>query len=81
MILIGGMYSVSPRSCASGLTNVNPYSRIAAVAPFAGLRRFPQGRHFKQWTGDDSKALMKVRHVITLYYLHLIPTTGVPPSN
>ncbi|KAI6128901.1 hypothetical protein EDD16DRAFT_1701506 [Pisolithus croceorrhizus] len=34
--------------------------RIAAVAPFAGLRRFPQGRHFKQWTGDDSKGLMKV---------------------
>ncbi|KAI5991885.1 hypothetical protein EDD15DRAFT_2388391 [Pisolithus albus] len=34
--------------------------RIAAVAPFPGLRRFPQGRHFKQWTGDDSKALMKV---------------------
>ncbi|KAG1788518.1 hypothetical protein EV424DRAFT_1476518 [Suillus variegatus] len=33
---------------------------IAAVAPFAGLRRFPQGRGFKQWTGDDSKALMKV---------------------
>ncbi|KAF9245053.1 hypothetical protein BU15DRAFT_71398 [Melanogaster broomeanus] len=34
--------------------------RIAAVAPFTGLRRFPQGRGFKQWTGDDSKALMKV---------------------
>ncbi|KAF7979332.1 hypothetical protein HWV62_42747 [Athelia sp. TMB] len=34
--------------------------RIAIVAPFAGLRRFPQGRGFKQWTGDDSKALMKV---------------------
>ncbi|KAI5998603.1 hypothetical protein EDD15DRAFT_2386521 [Pisolithus albus] len=34
--------------------------RIAAVAPFPGLRRFPQGHHFKQWTGDDSKALMKV---------------------
>ncbi|KAI6022994.1 hypothetical protein BKA83DRAFT_97099 [Pisolithus microcarpus] len=33
---------------------------IAAVAPFPRLRRFPQGRHFKQWTGDDSKALMKV---------------------
>ncbi|KAG0705614.1 hypothetical protein DFH29DRAFT_980850 [Suillus ampliporus] len=30
------------------------------VAPFAGLRRFPEGRGFKQWTGDDSKALMKV---------------------
>ncbi|KAG1860759.1 hypothetical protein F4604DRAFT_1882540 [Suillus subluteus] len=34
--------------------------RIAVVAPFAGLRCFPQGRGFKQWTGDDSKALMKV---------------------
>ncbi|KAG2098550.1 hypothetical protein BD769DRAFT_1631302 [Suillus cothurnatus] len=34
--------------------------RIAAVPPFPGLHRFPQGRHFKQWTGDDSKALMKV---------------------
>ncbi|OJA15179.1 hypothetical protein AZE42_13466 [Rhizopogon vesiculosus] len=35
--------------------------RISIAAPFAGLRRFPQGRGFKQWTGDDSKALMKVR--------------------
>ncbi|KAG1737098.1 uncharacterized protein EDB91DRAFT_1249743 [Suillus paluster] len=34
--------------------------RIAAVASFAGLRRFPDGHNFKQWTGDDSKALMKV---------------------
>ncbi|KAF9522541.1 hypothetical protein CPB83DRAFT_917238, partial [Crepidotus variabilis] len=34
--------------------------RIAAVPPFPGLRRFPDGRRFKQWTGDDSKALMKV---------------------
>jgi hypothetical protein len=33
---------------------------IAAAAPFSGLRRFPEGRRFKQWTGDDSKALMKV---------------------
>ncbi|KAG6807820.1 hypothetical protein H0H92_006325 [Tricholoma furcatifolium] len=33
--------------------------RIAAVPPFPGLRRFPEGRGFKQWTGDDSKALMK----------------------
>lgn len=36
-------------------------SRISAVSPFPGLRRFPDGRDFKQWTGDDSKALMKVR--------------------
>ncbi|KAI0685977.1 hypothetical protein C8T65DRAFT_517206, partial [Cerioporus squamosus] len=34
--------------------------RIAAVPPFPGLRRFPEGRNFKQWTGNDSKALMKV---------------------
>ncbi|KAG6824245.1 hypothetical protein H0H92_007560, partial [Tricholoma furcatifolium] len=34
--------------------------RIAAVSPFPGLRRFPEGRGFKQWTGDNSKALMKV---------------------
>ncbi|KAI1781999.1 hypothetical protein LXA43DRAFT_977802 [Ganoderma leucocontextum] len=34
--------------------------RISIVPSFSGLRRFPQGRGFKQWTGDDSKALMKV---------------------
>ncbi|KAH7905419.1 hypothetical protein BJ138DRAFT_1118492 [Hygrophoropsis aurantiaca] len=34
--------------------------RIALAPPFSGLRRFPQGRGFSQWTGDDSKALMKV---------------------
>ncbi|KAJ7724027.1 hypothetical protein B0H16DRAFT_1736971 [Mycena metata] len=34
--------------------------RIAAVPSFPGLRRFPDGRDFTQWTGDDSKALMKV---------------------
>ena len=33
---------------------------IALVPPFTGLRNFPQGRGYKQWTGDDSKALMKV---------------------
>ncbi|KAG1737952.1 hypothetical protein EDB19DRAFT_1984357 [Suillus lakei] len=33
---------------------------IAAVPLFPGLHRFPQGCHFKQWTGNDSKALMKV---------------------
>ncbi|GJF00302.1 hypothetical protein PsYK624_165860 [Phanerochaete sordida] len=34
--------------------------RIAATPPFPGLRHFHDGRRFKQWTGDDSKALMKV---------------------
>jgi hypothetical protein len=34
--------------------------RIAAAPPFSGLQRFTQGQGFKQWTGNDSKALMKV---------------------
>ncbi|KAI5999535.1 hypothetical protein EDD15DRAFT_2193599 [Pisolithus albus] len=33
---------------------------IAAAPPFPGLWRFPDGWGFSQWTGDDSKALMKV---------------------
>ena len=33
---------------------------LALVPPFGGLRSFPNGQRFKQWTGDDSKALMKV---------------------
>jgi hypothetical protein len=37
---------------------------IALVAPFAGLRQFADGRGFQQWTGDDSKALMKVQWFI-----------------
>ncbi|KAH9946552.1 hypothetical protein B0H21DRAFT_779030 [Amylocystis lapponica] len=32
----------------------------SAVSAFSGLRCFPKGRNFKQWTGDDSKALVKV---------------------
>jgi hypothetical protein len=43
--------------------DLNP--SIATVPSFPGLRRFPQGRKFKQWTGDDSKALMKVRSLFT----------------
>ena len=39
--------------------------RIAIVAPFSELRHFPHGVHFKQWTGDDSKALMKVGDLYT----------------
>ncbi|KAH9018135.1 hypothetical protein EDB84DRAFT_1627433 [Lactarius hengduanensis] len=34
--------------------------RIAAVPSFPGLRHFHEGRGFKQWTGNDSKGLMKV---------------------
>lgn len=50
------------------LRKCNPYIffSISAVPPFPGLRRFPDGRDFKQWTGDDSKALMKV--TVLFYY-------------
>ncbi|OJT03664.1 hypothetical protein TRAPUB_5692 [Trametes pubescens] len=34
--------------------------RLAAAPSFPGLRRFPEGRNFSQWTGNDSKALMKL---------------------
>ncbi|KAF6745171.1 hypothetical protein DFP72DRAFT_993169 [Ephemerocybe angulata] len=34
--------------------------RIKVSPHFSGLRRFNDGRNFKQWTGNDSKALMKV---------------------
>ncbi|KAJ7756688.1 hypothetical protein B0H16DRAFT_1662563 [Mycena metata] len=34
--------------------------RIAATPQFPCLRRFKHRRRFKQWTGDDSKALMKI---------------------
>lgn len=33
---------------------------IAATPTFPGLRHFHNGRRYKQWTGDDSKGLMKV---------------------
>ncbi|KAN0126225.1 hypothetical protein V8E53_015270 [Lactarius tabidus] len=34
--------------------------QIAVVPSFLGLCHFYQGRGFKQWTGDDSKGLIKV---------------------
>lgn len=57
LTLIGGMSNLRVLiiSCLAVL-----HRRMAVVPPFTGLRRFPEGRDFKQWTGDDSKALMKV---------------------
>ena len=45
------------------------FYRIAGVASFTGLQCFPQGHNFKQWTGNDSKALMKASD-IGLYLIH-----------
>ncbi|KAJ3927425.1 MAG: hypothetical protein NXY57DRAFT_1051007 [Lentinula lateritia] len=42
------------------LKDIDRQCRVNAAPPFPGLRRFPDGRDFAQWTGDDSKALMKV---------------------
>lgn len=55
MILTTGMWSYLISQC-----NPLNFSRISLAPSFAGLRQFPEGRGFKQWTGDDSKALMKV---------------------
>ncbi|KDQ50958.1 hypothetical protein JAAARDRAFT_141102, partial [Jaapia argillacea MUCL 33604] len=58
-------------SCANQILDDIDH-RIAAVPLFPNLRQFPEGRRFKQWTGDNSKALMKV-------YLPTI-TGHVPPQ-
>jgi len=54
---------------------------IAAVAPFSGLRWFPQGRRFKQWTGDNLKALMKVSICsCPLFILHKFSYRCISPQ-
>lgn len=59
--------------------------RIAAAPVFPCLRRFPEGRGFKQWTGDDSKALMKVRNLNMFSYIQIesdyigLPTRNIRP--
>ena len=45
------------------LVDSDLFLSIVAVPSFLGLRRFPEGRGFKQWTGGDSKALMKVSSI------------------
>ena len=61
------------------LTPATPPFSIALAPSFPGLRRFPQGRGFKQWTGDDSKALMKVNTIIMRSTPILTRFTGLPP--
>ncbi|KZP09744.1 hypothetical protein FIBSPDRAFT_963695 [Athelia psychrophila] len=51
--------SMHPKKDADRILSEIDY-RISLAAPFSGVRRFPKGRGFKQWTGDDSKALMRV---------------------
>ncbi|KAJ7128183.1 hypothetical protein C8R43DRAFT_887345, partial [Mycena crocata] len=51
-------------------TVVDLHSRIAATPQFPCVRRFKHGRRFKQWTGDDSKALMKVIRIEIVISAH-----------
>lgn len=53
---------------AFSTSHFNLSSSIAFIPPFTGLRHFPKGRGFKQWTGDDSKALMKVCPFLTIRF-------------
>ena len=47
-------------SAIKGKIKYKYHFSIAAVPLLLGLQSFPEGCGFKQWTGDDSKALMKV---------------------
>ena len=59
MILTAGMsFFFIMLLCTDAMICSN--NRIAAALPFSELHCFPQGHGFKQWTGDDLKALMKV---------------------
>lgn len=61
--LITGMAFLNPVQLFCPQLHVSFFSlfySISAVPAFPKLRRFPDGRDFSQWTGDDSKALMKV---------------------
>lgn len=52
---------------------------LAAVPHFVGLRQFPQGRRFKQWTGDNSKALMKVFIIVLRFFIEELMELLCPP--
>ena len=60
---------------------VHCFASIANAPPFSGLRRFPKGRGFKQWTGNDSKVLMKVSSKLTLWFPQLLMHLGIPISD
>jgi hypothetical protein len=58
-----------------------PFPRISLAPSFPGLRRFPDGRDFTQWTGDDSKALMKVCIQIVCPPFLTVPSSGLSSSH
>jgi hypothetical protein len=54
--------------------------RRDTVPDFPGLHHFPQGRSFKQWTGDHSRALMKVYYAPPHLYLLLTRLQIIIPA-
>ncbi len=50
---------------------------------YPGIRRFPDGRDFKQWTEDDSKASMKVRFLFfgTILFTYIYYEAGLHSSD
>ena len=62
---------VSPATTPNSSTlTQNSTCRIALAPAFAGIQHFPEGRGFKQWTGDDSKALMKVKCIFIIIIIY-----------
>lgn len=56
------------------------HSRVSAAPAYADLRRFSNGRNFSQWTGNDSKALMKVMNYPSGRYYDHSQSTGLSCS-
>ena len=55
------------------------HNRIAAVPSFPRLHHFHEGRGFKQWTGNNSKGLMKVcSHIFPNNTTILTLPEGIP---
>ncbi|KAF8257099.1 hypothetical protein EI94DRAFT_1774628 [Lactarius quietus] len=54
--------------------------QISAVPPFSGLCRFLDGHDYKQWTGNNSKVLMKIKHTNHIIKVFLTAITGYLPS-
>ena len=68
--------------CPSAKKNlIHCLDSIANAPPFSGLRRFPKGRGFKRWTGNDSKALMKVSSKLSLRFLQILMYLGIPAGD
>ncbi|KAJ3529105.1 hypothetical protein NMY22_g9137 [Coprinellus aureogranulatus] len=70
-------YIIQTNGEAKGLEIVADIDRrISAVPIYPGLRRFQDGRDFAQWTGDDSKALMKDK----ILQVYLAAIAGYVPN-